>query len=512
VTATAPTIRKVPSVGLYVGLGGATRNACVALCTEKELLGVCEQERITRVRGAGFNSTGLPDEVLDALLERSGRQRKEVTAYAVAEPVPATNRPGIELVDLDRHFAHASSAFLPSPFESATVVVCDREAPQISIWDGDGSTITRVEWLWDGPGLAEVYSGCAEALGFTAGGHEQRMEAMARLEPTRHDDRAADLITFNTNRLLLAPDWQGRIERWVDAVDLHEKSSIAAALQSHIGDLLLKLLSEVNRRTPTRRRLCVGGSLFANSYFNSLVRRGGPFDEVFIPINPGNAGLSVGAALQVSGGMRRPVTPFLGPSFSAEEIKETLDNCKLTYEWMSETDRIATVVLALQEGRLVAWFEGAMEWGPRALGARSIVANPFAPYVLDNLNRFLKRRDMWRGYALSGLESAVHAHFDGPERSPFMECDYVPKDRARFRHALPGPDAAVRIQTVGSDAPSGFRALLSAFGQAVGIPILVNTSFNGIREPIVCSPNDAVRVFFGSGLDMLVLGDFVITK
>jgi carbamoyltransferase len=500
-------------VSLYVGLGGAARNACVALCDQNEVLGVCEQERITRVRGAGFNSTGLPDEVLDFLLQRSRRDRKHVTAYAVAEPVASPPQPGIECVGLDRVFAHASSAFLPSPFDAATILVCDIEAPQVSVWDGDGSLIKRVDWPWEGIGLAALYSGFAEALGFNADGREQRLEAMARLEPPRRDTRLADLVTFDEDRLHLASDWRGRIERWVGSGEVGDKSAIAAALQSHVGDLLLQLIAEVHRRNPTRRQLCLAGSLFANSYFNSLVRRDGPFDEVFIPINPGNAGLSVGAALQVSGGKRRPVTPFLGPSFSAEEIKETIDNCKLTYAWKSETERVAIAVHALQEGRLVAWFEGAMEWGPRALGARSIVANPFAPYVLDNLNRFLKRRDMWRGYALSGLESAVHTHFDGPVRSPFMECDYVPKDRARFRHILPGPEAAVRIQTVGtSDAPSGFRALLTAFGEAAGVPILVNTSFNGIREPIVCSPNDAVRVFYGSGLDMLVVGDFVITK
>src|SRR5262249_53584004 len=143
---------------------------------------------------------------------------------------------------------------------------------------------------------------------------------------------------------------------------------------------------------------------------------------------------------------------------------------------------------------------------------RSIVANPFAPYVLDNLNRFLKQRDSWWGYAVSGLESVVHDHFEGPATSPFMECDFVPRDRERFRHILPGPRASVRVHTAGADAPPRFRALLAAFGEATGIPILVNTSFNGFHEPIVCSPRDAVRVFFGTGIDLLVLGQFVIHK
>jgi carbamoyltransferase len=495
---------------LSVGLGGATRNACVTLCTDEGILGICEQERITRLRGAGFNPTGLPDEALDELLRRSGRQRGEVTAYALAETVPAPR--GIEPVRLDYHFAHACSAFLPSPHDSATIVVCDRKAPQISVWDGQGNAINKVEWPWHGLGFAEVYSQCAQALGFTTGGHEQRMEAMARLDPAHRDDRATDLFSLAADRLRLAPNWQARIESWVGTGARCDAASVAAALQSRIGDLLIEFLAEVKRRAPARHGLCVGGSLFSNSHFNSMVRHSNASGDVFIPVNPGDAGLSVGAALHVNGQIRQTVTPFFGPSYSAEEIKATLDNCKLTYEWKSETDANAIAVQALQEGRLVAWFDGPMEWGPRALGARSIVANPFAPYVLENLNRFLKRRDMWRGYALSGLEAAVHEHFEGPTSSPFMECDYVPKDPSRFRHILPGQKASVRVQTVGSDAPPRFQSLLRGFGERSGIPILVNTSFNGFREPIVCSPNDAIRVFFGSGLDMLVLGDFVINK
>jgi carbamoyltransferase len=113
---------------------------------------------------------------------------------------------------------------------------------------------------------------------------------------------------------------------------------------------------------------------------------------------------------------------------------------------------------------------------------------------------------------LSVAESAVHEHFDGPRASPFMECDYVPKDPGTFRHILPTSKATIRVHTVGHDAPAMFQALLRAFGDASGMPILVNTSFNGFREPIVCSPRDAVRVFFGTGLDVLVLGQFIVSK
>jgi carbamoyltransferase len=494
-------------MSLVVGLGGATLNACVSLCTDDQILGVCEQERVTRVRGAGFNSTGLPDEALDELLRRAGRKRGEVTAYALAEPASAAV--GREVTRLDHHFTHACSSFFPSPFQSATIVVCDQDAPHISVWDGNGSALTQVEWPWIGPGFAEIYSQSARALGFEGAGLEQRMEAMARLDPTCRDERVQRLFGLETTRLRLAPGWQSQIESWSAP---GERNRVAASVQSRVGDLLIEFLVDVKRQAPARENLCLGGSLFCNSHFNSRVKCSDEFEDVFIPINPGNAGLAVGAALRAVGDARRSVTPFLGPSYTPEEIKATLDNCKLQYEWASESDTIAIAVEALQKGQLVGWCDGPMEWGPRALGARSILASPFSQYVLDNLNRFLKRREAWRGYALSGLDAASRVHFDGPAASAFMECEYVPRDRSSFRHVLPGPKAAVRIQTVGPDGPPRFRELLQAFGEGSGVPILVNTSFNGFQEPIVCSPRDAVRVFFGTGIDILVVGNFVIRK
>jgi carbamoyltransferase len=491
-------------------LGGASRNACVTLCTPDRILGICEQERVTRVRAAGFNATGLPDEALDELLRRSGRVRRDIVAYLLAESAPTP--PGIVPVRIDHHFAHACSAFFPSEFESATIVVCDHESPQVSVWEGSGTTITRVDWPWQGIGFAELYSQCADALGFTAGGREQRMEALARLEPRQRDDVATGLFALGAEGIRIPDDWRARLDTWVGSRTGEQLAPIAAALQNRIGELLVQFLAAVRERSPAERALCVGGSLFYNSHLNSQVKLGGGFDHVFIPVNPGNAGLSVGAALHASGVARRSVTPFLGPAYTSEDIKATLDNCKLTYQWASEPETVAIAVDALQKGRLIAWFDGPMEWGARALGARSILANPFAPYVLDNLNRFLKQREVWRGYAVSALDSAVHEHFAGPESSPFMECDYEPRDRERFRHILPGPNANIRVQTVGADAPPRFRSLIHAFGEATGMPMLVNTSFNGFREPIVCSPRDAVRVFFGTGLDLLLFGEFVISK
>jgi carbamoyltransferase len=481
------------------------------LCTPDRVLGVCEQERITRVRGAGLNPSGLPDEALNELLRQSGHRRDELTTIARAEETGDVSH-GTP-VRLTHHFAHACAAFLPSPFESATILVCDHESPYVSVWRGQAGSITRLEHPWEGIGLAQLYSQCANVLGFAEGGHEQRMEALARIgghASREYEERVRTLFDWTGQGLRLASDWKARLSTMARDADVDARSGVAAAVQTRIAEVLMALV--VSLPHTAGDGLCIGGSLFNNSYINARIRMRAPERRVYVPINPGNAGLSVGTALHALENARLKVTPFLGPSYSEEEIKATLDNCKLTYQWAAESQAIDIAVGALMKGRIVAWFDGPMEWGPRALGGRSILANPFAPYVLDNLNRFLKHREVWRGYALSGLEGTVREHFVGPEASPFMECDYQPRDPDCFQHILPSATAEVRVQTVAADGPSRFRSLVTAFGNASGIPVLVNTSFNGFREPIVCSPRDAVRVFYGTGIDLLIMGQFIISK
>jgi carbamoyltransferase len=253
--------------------------------------------------------------------------------------------------------------------------------------------------------------------------------------------------------------------------------------------------------------------LFRNTFFNSTVKRSGLFRDVFIPANPGNAGLSLGCALSPLGAPSVRTSPFLGPSYTAEEIKSVLDNCKLRYEVVHELELVTRAVNVLRGGGLVGWFQGRMEFGPRALGNRSILADPLNPFALMNLNGFLKQRPFWRTYALSAPAAYIAQHFEGPAESPFMECDFRPRDREPVRHLAPSPHASFRIQTLARDAaPALFLQLHDAFAAASRVPLLVNTSFNGFHEPIVCSPRDAVRVFYGSGLDALAIGPFWLAK
>jgi carbamoyltransferase len=441
-----------------------------------------------------------------------------VSAFVTAEEGMSLPR-SLPRVRLDHHQAHAATAFLTSPFEDAAVLVCDQHSsPEVSVWVGTRHRVIDQHWPWSGDGFASLFAQACEVFGI-APGQEHRLEALGMLSPRINVAGNGRLFEYGDGALRVNPDWKKSVSdrlrvrgaRWT----VKEGAAVAGWVQASLGEALLELVAEI-RRTLGLNRLCLGGGLFYNTFFNTLLARSGLFDEVFVPLNPGNAGIAAGAALALGaqdqrGCVREPIPAFLGPEYDPEEVKFTLDNCKLSYECLSVSDVIGVCVEALAQGRLVGWFQGRMEWGHRALGNRSILASPFSPYVLDNLNGFLKQREPHRAYGLSVSEDEVGLYFDGPSRSSWMQYEYDIKDFDRFRHVLPNGVTRVRVQTL-DRAPLLFRELHRAFAAACGTGALVNTSFNGFSEPIVCSPRDAVRVFYGTGLDVLVLGQFVIRK
>lgn len=497
---------------MIAAISGGRADATIALAETGRLLGACSQERATRQRRGGLNASGMPDQALDLLLQKLGRSRRDLRRIVrIADGAGEAPADGSER--LDHHFAHACTAYLTSPFSRASIVICDHEEPWLTVWQGEGATISPVEYAPRQANFATVFSRCAALFGFRTAAGDQHLEALARLQPNRRDPEIDALLSLVDGSLVVDPAFAGRVEaRLAGEPDPGSlaRASLASALQMRLAELFLQQLREIASLVDAPD-LCLGGSFFSHSSVNSVVKQSGVFRSVFVPVDPGNAGLAVGAACHAAGLGPFMVSPFLGPSYSPEEIKATLDNCKLQYSWQSEESIVADVVTALLQGRLVGWFDDRMEWGPRALGARSILANPSSPYVLENLNRFLKQREPWRGYAFSGPENAVREFFEGPSSAPFMECDFLPRDSSRFAAALPEEGAAVRVQTIRDGLPR-FMRLVEAFGKVTGLPFLINSSFNGFHEPIVCSPRDAVRVFYGTGLDLLVIDQFVLRK
>ena len=211
-------------------------------------------------------------------------------------------------------------------------------------------------------------------------------------------------------------------------------------------------------------------------------------------------------------------SPFWGPAYSNDDIKQVLDNCKAPYRWCDSEDRIIEEALRLfQAGKTVAWFQGAAEFGPRALGHRSLLASPWAPYVKENLNEYVKHREAFRPFALAIPSEDCAEYFDCSANGQFMATMARAKDKARRLFDSPQPgflskNGLVRVHVVTVDANPLLWKLLKRSGEKSPAPILVNTSFNLFGEPLVVTPRDAVRSYFCSGTDALVAGNFILTK
>jgi carbamoyltransferase len=501
---------------VVLGIAGASRNAALALSVNGRIVGVCEHERVIRTRRAALGRGRLPAETLQATLEMAGCREADITVYAAGEA--AIELPhGRPVVYLDHHEAHAATAFYTSPFRDATILICDRHSiPELTVWRGDEHGITQEDFTWMGPAFANVYAQAAEAFGFAREGDEHRLEALARVGE-RGCSGAMPPVAYRENHLDVSRHFQASIAGLAGGPEatLPQRAAVAERVQRHLGELLLELARTIHRRFGGRH-LCLGGGLFFNSYFNTLLTESGLYEGTFVPANPGNAGVAVGAALLAA---RRDtplagnhsLSPFLGPEYGPDDVKATFDNCKLSYDYLRNGQLIAQTTTALTRGQLVGWFQGRMEWGPRALGNRSILASPVAPYVLENLNVFLKGREPHRSYSVAICAEDLPRYFRGPASSPFMEYEYEVLDRELLRPLLPGNATKLRVQTVDESA-GAFYELIRAFRDVTGVPMLVNTSFNGFNEPIVCTPRDAVRVFYGTGLDMVVIGSLVLRK
>jgi carbamoyltransferase len=498
-------------MAVVAGISGYERNAAVAVARTGRLAAVCEQGRVVRIRDLGARIGGFPEAALRVALEAAGSSPHDAPSLqVVAEPGLRDVCPGVRTID--HHEAHARTAFSTSALEDALVLVCDSSGdPPLTVWRGHGGRVERERFEWHGPAFAELYARLTARLGLRPGSDEYRVEAMARLAGTGGDPGLGGLLRFEGDRLEVAPEVDERIASAAATRDIVRLASIARAVQQRIGELLIELLAEV-RSGSRSSALCLGGGLFFNTYLNTVVRASGIFDRVFVPVNPGNAGICAGCALSEGAApIATPVSPFLGPEYSNQDIKAVLDNCKLSYDFLEESEILQQVVASLRRGELVGWFQGRLEWGTRALGNRTIFANPQAPYVLENLNRFLKHREAHRAYGLAVTSEHARDYFEDVRSSPYMECEYRIRDPRRWSQICPPGIERVRVQTVDGDPPL-VRRLLAAFAAETGAPVLVNTSFNGFHEPIVCAPRDAVRVFYGTGIDMLVAGNFVLRK
>jgi carbamoyltransferase len=449
----------------------------------------------------------------------------------------------------DHHLCHAASAYFASPFERALLVSFDNQgdgrAGLVAV--GEGTRIRELSSIRFPHSLAWVYTQVTQLLGFSTRSQEHKTQWLSlggepvfadvfvemlrrapqgspHLKPRYFRNEFAGKLSFTDEfyrRLGIPPESLSQHS----TPDLTNPlwMNIASSFEKACEVLLAEWLESLRGQTGTKY-LCLAGGLFLNPLLVAAVERQTKFEKVFVQPAAGNEGTSLGAAwLAWHQALNRPrIAPmkslYWGPSYSNSEIKQVLDNCKAPYRWFDSEDRqIEEAVQLLIAGKIVAWFQGAAEFGPRALGHRSLFASPWAEYVQENLNDYVKHRESFRPFALAIPEEDCAEYFDCSANARFMTTMARAKEKASKLLSSPtssfvSKEGLTRLQVVTSENNPLLWKLLKRMGEIGPAPILVNTSFNLFGEPLVITPRDAVRSYYCSGADALVLGSFQLSK
>jgi carbamoyltransferase len=468
-----------------------------------------------------------------------------------------------KLLFTEHHLSHAASAFFPSPFEKAVVLTMDGvgEWATTSAAIGEGNKLEIFQEIHFPHSLGLLYSALTYYTGFKVNSGEYKVMGLAPYGEPKYAklilDHLIDLKPDGSFRLDMSyfdyctgltmtnerfAKLFGAPVRTPDKLLTPFHMDVAASIQAVLDEAVLRLTRSLAKKTGARN-LCLAGGVALNCVANGKVLRDGKFDKIWIQPAAGDAGGAIGAALaayhQFKGNPRILASSdgmsgaFLGPQYSQGEIERRLKEVGARFDVLSEDTVIQTTAKALANQLAVGWFQGRMEFGPRSLGARSILGDPRSPTMQRNLNLKVKYRESFRPFAPAVLREDVADWFELDSDSPYMliVADVL-KDKRRTmsadeqalfgidklnvsRSEIPAVthiDYSARIQTVSRDTNPKFHRLLTEFKWLTGCPVLVNTSFNVRGEPIVCTPEDAFRCFMGSELDLLVVGNCVLKK
>ncbi|MSO92254.1 MAG: hypothetical protein EXQ86_02495 [Rhodospirillales bacterium] len=463
------------------------------------------------------------------------------------------------------HHSHAASAFYPSPFDEAAVLVMDGvgEWATTSLGVGRGDAIELTQEIRFPHSLGMLYSAFTYYLGFKINDGEYKVMGLAPYGEPKYAqairDHLMDVKADGSFRLNMAyfnyctglTMTNGRFDRLFGGPP--RKSSepltrrhmdLARSVQVVLEEIVLKLGRHLHQASG-QKNLCLAGGVALNCVANGRLLREGPFESIWIQPAAGDAGGALGVALSIDRAERKPGKSrangtmdgmhgaYLGPAFTASEIKTCLDGYGAVYSEMDDQALVAAVADALAREKVVGWFQGRMEFGPRALGNRSILADPASPRMQRQLNLKIKYREGFRPFAPAVLAEDVSEFFDLARPSPYMLLVAPVRENHRKKLAAPDDslqgfakldvarsdipavthvDDSARIQTVHRETNPRFYDLLRAFKARTGRGVLVNTSFNVRDEPIVCSPADAYRCFMGTELDVLAIGNIVLRK
>jgi carbamoyltransferase len=557
-----------------LGLSYNYHDAAACLLCDGAVVAAAEEERFSRVKhdarfpelaiGYCLDEAKLAAKDIDCVafyekpalkLERAlqiAKQYAPASFGALAEHYPRLIEDGFALPELlaarigytgricysEHHLSHAASAFYASPFQDAAILIADGvgEWATTSEFRGFGNRIEALREIRYPHSLGLLYAALTAFLGFRVNDDEYKVMGLASYGTPRFRKEIERLITLHPDgsftlalehfaymhdaETMVSPkliDLLGP-PRLRDETITERHRDIAASLQAVTEDAMVTLAKAAREATGSRH-LCLAGGVALNCVANSQVLARAGFDDIFVQPAAGDGGTAMGAALwahhDVYDAPRtpRPHDTLLGSSFSDDAIRESLTRFGVAFEEVDTGTLCGRTAEAIGRGLIVGWFQGRMEFGPRALGSRSILANPCLAEMKDVLNARVKFREDFRPFAPAVLEERARDYFEMDGPSPYMLL--TPRVRAEQAARIPSVthvDGTARVQTVSKDSNPLFHRLIESFGTLTGVPIVINTSFNVRGEPIVCTPDDAVRCFLGTDIDMLAIGHFLVMK
>lgn len=558
-----------------LGIGGYSHDSAAVLVCDGELVAGVAEERLTRRKHQGgiprraaqycLDTAGLTPDDIDHIgcYMRPGLRMAKRLPYRLLKlfrsPAYSAAYLGYEFVHnaqyvigmkslcgkktklhfMEHHPAHAASAFLVSPFDEAALLSIDYIGEWAATWAGRGQgTQIRCLQAANYPNsLGVFYSALTDYLGFLRASDEYKVMGLASYGEPEYFDEFSKIIKIRPDGWYdidlswlqchylpgsrcgyFSPKFIKRfgLKRKKDEPIEERHRNIAASVQKVLEEVVLSMLRRLHEETGLTK-LCMAGGVALNCAMNGRLLRESPFDEIYVQPAAGDDGIAIGAAYQLyhrySGKPRSLVMrhALLGPAYSNEEIRRFLDMAKVPYEEPESLEERAAELIA--DGKIVGWYQGRMEFGPRALGSRSILADPTRPEMKDLLNKYVKHREDFRPFAPSCIEARAKDYFTNCHSSPFMLFVYpvIAEQQARVP-AITHIDGTARVQTVTEETNPRYYRLIEAFERLRGVPMVLNTSFNVMGEPIVNTPEDAVRCFYSTGMDALAIGDFVVVK
>jgi carbamoyltransferase len=539
---------------MYIlGISTLGRSSAVALLNGQGVVFAIEEEKLNRLQDTTEiphlaldrclleNKLKLPDIHAIGLAERGSRltpsDRKRHARSAAQDHLHQLLRGGPRLSHFDHHLCHAASAYYASGFDGSLVLSLDLGMGSQSglIALGDGGELEPILSLKFPDSLGWFYSRITELAGLRPLRDEHKIQWLSKDgEPEflpffrkLFVRKPGGGIALNRRYYVSGPDHRGIFspqfyrELGISRGFAHTpvwRANLARSAQDYVEEVVLDLVGNFRERT-SGRSLCLAGGLFLNVLLVRALELRGGFDNVFVQPVSGNAGTALGAAylaLKKSTGQSARAslaTLSLGMRADSHEIKAVLDNCKITYRYLSGEDELVDEASRLLlHDKIVAWCQGRSEFGHRALGNRSLLASPFSEYIVENVNQYIKHREEFHPFALSVPAERAADYFEVSPNCRFMaSLATLTKPVAGLeRFAFHGN--AIRVHTVERNASPLYWKLLHKFGESAPAPILVNTSFNLFGEPLVTDPRGAVRSFYCAGIDALAIGPFLLVK